>query len=530
MTAPRIDLARVAPLIDGAVPPYRRTEGGWTLDGGGAVTLRIELGEVTRLTVCAEGLGRSLDSLGLRLENVAGVARYLRNGYQSWDGAGFASLGEPNAGDGHAFTALEDADGNGTILGFERHDRFQTRFRFASAGEALTIDAETLLDRTGAAAGETLLLFEGPGVDAQMRRWSQLVAAASPLPPRVPDRQITGWCSWYNLYATIDEANIREHLHVAAAFRDRNRVPLEVFLIDDGFTPEMGDWLQVKPQFPNGIQPLLAEAAALGFRPGLWIAPFMVGNRSRLAQEHPDWLVRDARTGAPFVEMRFYGEFRWHKRSEEYHILDVTHPEAAAYIAAVFRTWRHDWGARYFKTDFMHFGSGHGPDEVIWHEPGLSRIEVWLRMGELIRTAIGEDALWMGCGCPLWASIGLVDAVRISRDVGVAWDGEQSHSSLFRDLPLRTHANGILWQVDPDCILLRDKYHYLSDAQVELAARAAAEAEGVLMTSDHLGELSDIRADLFSSMLRTAGDESFANDVAAAVTRSGHGRPFLGSG
>jgi hypothetical protein len=77
--------------------------------------------------------------------------------------------------------------------------------------------------------------------------------------------------------------------------------------------------------------------------------------------------VRDARTGDPFVEMRFYGEFRWHKRSEGYHILDVTHPDAAAYIAKVFRIWRREWGARYFKTDFMHFGSGHGPDKGAWH-------------------------------------------------------------------------------------------------------------------------------------------------------------------
>ena len=58
-------------------------------------------------------------------------------------------------------------------------------------------------------------------------------------------------------------------------------MPLDIFQIDDGFTPEMGDWLDVKPQFPRGMAPLLADIAAAGFRPGLWIAPFLVGNRSR---------------------------------------------------------------------------------------------------------------------------------------------------------------------------------------------------------------------------------------------------------
>src|SRR5688500_17326750 len=170
------------------------------------------------------------------------------------------------------------------------------------------------------------------------------------------------------------------------------------------------------------MTPLLDDIRAAGFTPGLWIAPFMVGNRSRLFREHPDWVVRDRQTGGPLAQMTFYGEFRWHKRSEEYYILDVTHPDAEAYIRQVFRTWAQDWGAGYFKTDFMLFGAEHGPDRVIWHQPGLSRIAIWRRMASLIREEIG-DALWLGCGCPLWASAGYVDAVRIGRDVGVRWTG-----------------------------------------------------------------------------------------------------------
>jgi alpha-galactosidase len=125
-------------------------------------------------------------------------------------------------------------------------------------------------------------------------------------------------------------------------------------------------------------------------------------------------------------------------------------------------------------------------------------------MGSLIRECVGDDALWSGCGCPLWASVGLVDTVRISRDVGTVWKGEQSAQSLFRDLPARLHANGVLWQADPDCILLRERFHELSDEQVRLAADAAASAGGVVMTSDHLGELSRERETLFGAILREA--------------------------
>jgi alpha-galactosidase len=473
----------------------------------------VEANGAHHLTVHSPGSG-PLSSVGLRLI-VEGVGRYLRNGYHSWDGSWFTTPGTPDVeGEepgrqpslGFAMTALLPATGTGAVvLGFDRHDRFQTRFRFGGTLDRLTIDIETLLDMTGARDGETLTIFDDADVETALRRWSEHVADASPLPPRVPDKRITGWCSWYNLYATITDENIAEHLNAASAFRDTEDVPLDVFLIDDGFTPEMGDWLDVKPQFPRGMKPLLADIAGAGFMPGLWIAPFLVGNRSKLYAAHPDWVVGDRVDGGPLVAMRFYGEFRWHKRSEEYYILDITHPQAEAYIAEVFRTWAHDWGARYFKTDFMYYAMDHGPDRAIWNTPGLSRVEVWRKMAALIRREIGDDALWLGCGAPLWASVGYVDANRIGRDIGVRMTGGgQSAESLIRDRATRTHANNKLWQADPDCILLRDRFHDLTDEQVEQLARVGADTGGVLMTSDDLGVLSAGRRKLFAKILAAA--------------------------
>lgn len=471
-------------------------------------------GDRLRLSVRAEGIDpeAQIDSVGFRFDHVAGVARYLRHGYQSWDGSFFAEAGTP-AGDGpplkspaigYAATALiPHGGGDAVMFGFTRHDRFQSRFRFAGTADAPTITVETMWDRVphdGTIRMEPLAFLNAPEVEEALRDWAHLVATESPIPPRIPDRRITGWCSWYNLYAAISEANIGDHLQAARRFRDQHQVPLDVFLIDDGFTPEMGDWLEVKPQFPRGMAPLLSDIAAAGFSPGLWIAPFMVGNRSQLFQAHPDWVVRDRQSGEPLAQMTFYGEFRWHKRSEEYYILDVTHPDAEAYIRKVFRTWAREWGVAYFKTDFMVFGAEHGPDRAIWHRAGLSRIAIWRRMAALIREEIG-DALWLGCGCPLWASVGYVDAVRIGRDVGVTWTGDYSAESLLRDQVTRNHAAGILWQADPDCVLLRDRFHELSDDQVELLARFAAGSGGVLMTSDKLDELSVKRAELFAQLL-----------------------------
>ena len=133
--------------------------------------------------------------------------------------------------------------------------------------------------------------------------------------------------------------------------------------------------------------------------------------------------------------------------------------------------------------------------------PGLSRVAIWRRMASIIREEIG-DALWLGCGCPLWASVGLVDAVRIGRDIGVSWHGEYSADSLLRDQLTRNHACHILWQGDPDCILLRTNFHFLSDEEVRSLALFAGLSGGVLMTSDKLDELPEERAALFESLLK----------------------------
>jgi hypothetical protein len=454
-----------------------------------------------------------LDSFGLHFSAVENVRAYLRQGYHSWDGSyyidpetsGRAAGETPEIQTGFAMTQFLPRSGPlNLVLGFDRHDRFQHTFTFRH-NRPLELSVETLWDqkdRRGLerCAGERLLFCAQPEAEAGLRVWAAHVAAASPLPPRLDGHRITGWCSWYNLYSAISEENILEHLQSAARAARREQFSMRVFQIDDGFTPEMGDWLEVKPQFPRGMKTLLDDIRAAGFVPGLWIAPWMVGNRSRLFRDHPDWVVQDRETGGPLVQSAFYGEFRWHKRSEEYYILDITHPQAFAYLSSVFRTWRQEWGCEYFKTDFMFFGSEHGPQRAVWHTPGMTRVEIWRQMAEMIRAEIG-DATWLGCGCPLWAPVGLVDGMRIGRDVGVRWQGDFSAIGRLRDTATRNFANGVLWQSDPDVVLLRERFHQLTEAEVRSLALYAGLTGGVLMTSDDLQALSEERLRLWKFLL-----------------------------
>ncbi len=136
-------------------------------------------------------------------------------------------------------------------------------------------------------------------------------------------------------------------------------------------------------------------------------------------------------------------------------------------------------------------------------------------MARLMREEIGDASLLL-CGAPLWAPVGLADAVRIGRDIGVTWQGHYSAESLLRDQTSRNFGNGILWQADPDCILLRDRFHDLTDAQVQSLALFAGLAGGVLMTSDHLDEVPAERLELLTRLLDDG--KPFACDFPLAGT------------
>lgn len=451
-----------------------------------------------------DGFTGTLDSFGICFAHVENLRAYLRNGYHSWDGSFYIEPETDRARNetGYAMTQLLPRRGDGSVvIGFDRHDRFQQTFTSDARHAPTSLTIQTCWDRksrAGHCESERLVIFEHAQVEEGLREWARLVAQASSTPPRKSE-PIIGWCSWYNLYAYINEENILTHLRGVEKIARQENLPMRVFQIDDGFTPEMGDWLDVKPQFPRGMKPLLDDIRAAGFIPGLWIAPFMVGNRSRLYREHPDWVVQNV-DGGPLVHWKLYAEFRWHKRSEEYYILDATHPDAFDYLRRVFRTWRNEWGCEYFKTDFMFWGAAYGPDRARCYRDESTRIEIWRRVAEMIREEIGE-ALWLGCGCPLWASVGLVDGVRVGRDVGVEWRGDLSAQSLLRDAATRNFANHILWQADPDCILLRERFHHLTDAQLRSLALYAGMIGGVTMTSDALDELSPERLRLWKWLL-----------------------------
>jgi len=285
------------------------------------------------------------------------------------------------------------------------------------AREVPTLLVQVAGSRARVSADGPVETLEAPDLEAALRAVGERLGA--PSLRSIP----AGWCSWSCYFKHVTEAGVVENVNAAT----RLGLPIEIVQIDDGYESAIGDWLDVAPRFGSlrGASQAIRRA---GMVPGLWIAPFMVDPRSRLAASHPDWLVRGEDAGEHWgVTMR---------------ILDATRRDAAAYLREVLATFV-DWGFAFFKLDFLYAAA---IPSVAAYREGMS----------LIRDAVGPDAILLIGGAPLLPSIGLCDAMRVGPDVlPEAAEPQPDVPALTRITSLRRWMNGRLWVNDPDHVVAR---------------------------------------------------------------------------
>ena len=313
----------------------------------------------------------------------------------------------------------------------------------------------------------------------------------------------TGWCSWYHFFQNINPAAIRSNLQVVRQFQ--TDLPLDLVQIDDGFEAQVGDWLTFQPAFPQGVAPLASEIRAAGLSPGLWLAPFIVHPKSKLREEHPDWLLRG------HLNRPVNAGYLWNTFTTA---LDMTHPGAQAYVNEVIHTASQSWGFQYLKLDFLFAAALPGKRS----DATRTRAQVLRAALEQVRAAAGEETELLGCGCPLGPAIGLVDAMRIGSDVDISWTPTFRGKKLFyRAEPhvpaVRNALQNVLtraplhrrwWINDPDCLLLRPETNLTLD-EVQTLASVIAMSGGSLFVSDHLPSLPPERLRIARSLLPVIG-------------------------
>ena len=174
---------------------------------------------------------------------------------------------------------------------------------------------------------------------------------------RIDAPKLYGYSSWYNRYQDINEDSIRQDLSGCRTIFEEG----DLFQIDDGWEPFVGDWLnEDKAKFPNGLKYMAERIHGKGYRAGLWIAPFVAETDSTLFREHPDWFFRHD------GEMFCCGS-NW----SGFYSLDIDHPEVQEYLRKVFHRVFDEWGFDLVKLDFLYGAAPYGTDNETREGPPL---------------------------------------------------------------------------------------------------------------------------------------------------------------
>ncbi|MEM7183394.1 MAG: glycoside hydrolase family 36 protein [Spirochaetota bacterium] len=309
----------------------------------------------------------------------------------------------------------------------------------------------------------------------------------------------TGWCSWYYYYTKISEDILLQNLEKLSSLD----LGMEFFQIDDGYQAEIGDWLIPNNRFPNGLKPIVEAINSKGFKPGLWLAPFLVRKKSEFYRTYPEAVLKDEK-GNP-VPALWNPLWGW----DYTYTLDASHPKTKEYLEYVFRTLTKDWGFVYLKLDFLYSASLIG----VPYNRSLTPLERYRKAIEFIRDVVGKETFLLGCGAPLAPSFGLFDGMRIGCDVTSSWDIQLSRK-LMRDKHAlctekalintltRTFMHKTLWLNDPDCLLVRKDRNEMTLEQTIMMASIMGMSGGMLLVSDNMNTISEDRLDILRKALQ----------------------------
>lgn len=297
----------------------------------------------------------------------------------------------------------------------------------------------------------------------------------------------TGWCSWYYYFDKITEKDMLENIEFLRNHKDR--FPVEYIQLDDGYQHALGDWLRCNEKFPHGLQFLAAEVKKSGFKPGLWVAPFMVEERSDLYQNHPDWMVKNAKGETVWA-------LQWRDNSRTA-VLDGTHPEAQKFLTELFTTIA-SYGFEYVKLDFM--VQACTMDDGRYFDRKATRAQALRRGLAAIRKGM-KDRFILGCTVPLGPVVGLVNGERIGTDITPYWQGEGQQfresptvPNVCRNIVNRCYMHKKLWISDPDTHIARIDNNKLTAGEVELWTYAIYLTGGMMLLSDRFASLTPERA------------------------------------
>ena len=267
------------------------------------------------------------------------------------------------------------------------------------------IELNLPLPTDGSIFSERLLFAAGSDYHAQLENYGAAIRELHH--SRIPEDNMLGWWSWTAFYMKITEGNTFTN----ALWQAEHLLSLgyNYFHFDFGYGYARADYaVPNASKFPHGMRSLTQRIQQLGLKVGIWTAPFEVGERSSVYENHKDWLVHNAK-GDPIPITKDE-----EVPSERLFVLDATNPGAQEFLRQTYRTLVREWGVKYIKLDFM----DNTAIEGYYFRPNTTALEAQRTGLQVIREAVGDDVLLDKDGSPMLNPVGIVDDGRVSQDTG----------------------------------------------------------------------------------------------------------------
>ena len=439
------------------------------LGAGRAIEVTWADGRVRRLTlyedlsfVCASGSVHNATDKAVTVANVTPLVARVDAGAQPPKLRGFGPEGPYSiAGPKTQFcfaAAAEPKTRAGIVCGWVTHHRGSGVVTMGADESGLTLKGQSqcgrLLVPAGASVdGEVLAVDLFDDCLAGLEAYAGACAKAHriKLPAQVP----SGYCTWYHAGASNEK-----RLAELAAFAGKHLRPFgfDFVQIDDGWQIGSRDFTAFGPKgrYAGGMKETAARIEAAGLTAGIWFIPFGWDPKCAALADHGDWFVHQP--DGKIYAVPWAGS-----------CLDMSHPEARAFLRKVIGRITRDWGYKYIKIDGLWSGMAvallypspaYRPDGIgraVLHDPNKTQVEAYRDGVRLVREAAGKDVFILGCNIAqnartLGGSIGLVDGMRIGHDISANWGSIRgcalptSHFYFF-------HRS--VWFNDPDCLMLR---------------------------------------------------------------------------
>jgi hypothetical protein len=366
----------------------------------------------------------------------------------------------PAGDDRHSYTFLAVADPAtraGAVAGWLTHHRGSGIVLSGPDGSDVRIDArceygKLLIEPHTTAEGELFAIGYFDDALLGLEAYADAIAKANAVKLRPTT---CGYCTWYHAGALNEKSMAR-----LAEFCGDNlaKFGFEVIQIDDRWQVSNRDFTSHKPDgpYPSGMKSTADTIRAAGMTAGLWFIPFGWDHQRPVFENHQDWFVR--RDAGEVYSVEWAGD-----------CLDTTHPEARDFLRDVVARITKDWGYKYIKIDGLWSGMAvkalypepayrnDGLGDARFHNPHKTNIEAYRDGLELVREAAGADVFILGCNIAqnmrtLGASFGLVDGMRVGRDIGADWDTIRPCAQMGSRLYF---LHNRVWYNDPDCLMLR---------------------------------------------------------------------------